>query len=354
MHRSRVVIGIAVSSAMLLAATSAVPVAAAAGPAPLAAATQYSKTLPIPPRSQWNANFGYCGETSFISAGMYYGQYTSQWTARSLASPGLPQVDQDSQLLLGVNDLDAAQRMRLQAVAFDSASQRSTPAYLTWVKSMIVRGYPVIIGVYLNVGADEGVGGGDDEYDHIVPVIGVGSQSRLAASDRRYRPSDVIVFSDNSLVSDSPVYQARFGAFQRNRQQANQADAPDYSVRSRPRNYATAVTGVLDPDHVTIPVRLTSNAAGEGQQDEERMAAPPQASPIELTATVTVPDQEQAYRVYAYDDFAKVPVRDFNAHAADAIESWTIPAGSGPTWSTTVRIMSDQTRVFRAAPLTAA
>ncbi|MBU6244126.1 MAG: hypothetical protein KGP12_02810 [Actinomycetales bacterium] len=328
--------------------------AVAVGPAPLAPATQHSTTLPIPPRSQWNANFGYCGETSFISAGMYYGQYTSQWTARSLASPGLPQVDQDSQLLLGVNDLDAAQRMRLQAVAFDSASQRSTPAYLTWVKSMILRGYPVIIGVYLNVGADEGVDGGDDEYDHIVPVLGVGSQSRLVASDRRYRPSDVIVFSDNSPASESPVYHQRFGAFQRSRQQANQAGAPDYSLRSRPRNYATAVTGVLDPDHVTIPVRLSSNAAGEGQQDEVRMAAPPPGSPIELTATVTVPDQGQAYRVYAYDAFAKVPVRDFNAHAADAIDSWTIPAGSGPTWSTTVRIMSDQTRAFRAVPLTAA
>ncbi len=44
--------------------------------------------LDIPPRYQWNANNGYCGETSFISAGLYYGQYCSQWKARDIASPG--------------------------------------------------------------------------------------------------------------------------------------------------------------------------------------------------------------------------------------------------------------------------
>lgn len=33
--------------------------------------------LDIPPRYQWNANNGYCGEVSFISVGLYYGQYCS-------------------------------------------------------------------------------------------------------------------------------------------------------------------------------------------------------------------------------------------------------------------------------------
>ena len=33
--------------------------------------------LDIPPRFQWNANNGYCGETAFISVGLYYGQYCS-------------------------------------------------------------------------------------------------------------------------------------------------------------------------------------------------------------------------------------------------------------------------------------
>ena len=32
----------------------------------------------IPARVQWNENNGYCGATSIISAGLYYGQYVSQ------------------------------------------------------------------------------------------------------------------------------------------------------------------------------------------------------------------------------------------------------------------------------------
>ena len=46
------------------------------------------KYLPIPPRRQWEGNGGYCGETVMISAGLYYGQYVSQYDARAFASDG--------------------------------------------------------------------------------------------------------------------------------------------------------------------------------------------------------------------------------------------------------------------------
>ena len=62
---------------------------AAAEPSPL----PYHFTHNIAPRLQWNENSGYCGETSFISAGLHFGQYCSQFTARSLASPGVNQAD---------------------------------------------------------------------------------------------------------------------------------------------------------------------------------------------------------------------------------------------------------------------
>jgi hypothetical protein len=338
-------------SALALGAISAVPVVAAAPQVP---AARYSSDLGIAPRLQWNSNYGYCGETSFISAGMHFGQYTSQWTARSAASPGVPQTEEESQLLIGVNDIDAAEAMRLQAVEFDSESQRSTRSYLTWVKSMALRGFPVIIGVFVNMSEFDDASGGQSEYDHIVPVLGVGSQSPLSRTDRTYRATDVISFSDNALDGNtspnSAVFRYRFNAFQKSRSQANDPDGAPYSLRSRPMNYATAVTGVMDPDRVTIPVRLTSNADGEGVQDGERLAAPPAPRLIDLTVNVTIPDPSIGYTVYLYDDFAKVPVRDFNALAPNAIESWTIAPGSGRSWSKTISVMSDQTRVFRAVP----
>ena len=345
-------------SAGLLAAfaLSAFSVGTAVAAAPQAPVTRYSSDLGIAPRLQWNSNFGYCGETSFISAGMYFGQYTSQWTARSAASPGVPQTEEESQLLLGVNDMDAAEAMRLQAVEFDSESQRSTKQYLTWVKSMVARGFPVIMGVFLNM--DDDSSDGQSEYDHIVPVLGVGSNAPLSATNRTYRATDVISFSDNALLdgdtsTDAAVFRYRFGPFQKSRSQANDPDGETYALRNRPMNYAAAVTGVMDPDRVTIPIRLTSNANGEGMQEEERLAAAPAPRPIDLTATVTIPDPNVGYTVYLYDDFTKVPIRNFNTFASNAIQSWSIAPGSGRSWSKTISIMSDQTRVFRAVPSSA-
>lgn len=45
---------------------------------------QHSRKNNIPPRHQWEANYGYCGEVSLISAGLYYGQYVSQYDARAI------------------------------------------------------------------------------------------------------------------------------------------------------------------------------------------------------------------------------------------------------------------------------
>ena len=167
----------------------------------------------------------------------------------------------------------------------------------------------------------------------------------------------MISFSDNgvdgSAAPSSSTFRYRFNAFQRSRGQANDPDAPAYSLLNRPMNYATAVTGVRDLDGATIPVRLTSKADGEGAQDRDRLEAPPAPRAIDLTATVTIPDASRGYNVYLYDDFAKVPVSNFNASASNAMQSWTIQPGSGATWSKTITTMSDQTRVFRAVPISA-
>ena len=311
----------------------------------------------MPPRLQWNANDGYCGETSFISAGLRYGQYTSQWTARSLASPGIPQWKSDSQLLLGVNDLTAARAMRLEATDFRWRQQRSTEQYLRWIKKRFLRGDVVIMGVLNNVTTLGETPPGDREYDHIVPVMGIGSTTSLRTGRKTYYASDAIIISDNGLYNVGPtypyLYSYRFADFPRSRKAANQPGGPLYSLRDRPANYAVAISGVADTDHVTIPVRLTSNANGEGEWNVAVGKQPPAPTPITLTAHVTIPDDQVAYTVYLYDDFADVPTSNFNANADRAIETWQIPAGAGSRWSVTIDAMSDQTRAFRAVPVSA-
>ena len=119
---------------MALIAIAAVMVAPAwGGPAVLPAA-QSSWHTDIPPRLQWNANFGYCGEVSLISAGLYFGQYVSQYDARAIASNGAPQYLSGSQLLLGVNDQTAAAAMHLNALAWDESEGSGSQAFLAWVK----------------------------------------------------------------------------------------------------------------------------------------------------------------------------------------------------------------------------
>jgi hypothetical protein len=59
----------------------------------------------ISQRKQWNANYGYCGETSFITSLMYYGGYMSQYDMRELAMSLMTkkpknQTVESSQLLL--------------------------------------------------------------------------------------------------------------------------------------------------------------------------------------------------------------------------------------------------------------
>ena len=335
-----------------LAWTSATGLAAAA-PAPV----WHQRGIDMAPRLQWNANFGYCGETSFISAGMRFGQYTSQWTARALASPKVPQWKSSSQLRLGVNDLSAAKAMHLEATRFDSNAQRSTEQYLRWVKSRFLQGDVVILGVLNNVTTLGETPPGDSTYDHIVPMMGIGSTTSLRTGRGRYFPSDSITISDNGLYNVGPtypyLYSYRFSDFPMARQQANRPGGALYSLRDRPANYATAISGIVDVDGVTIPVRLTSDANGEGEWNVTVGKKQPPSFAITLTAHVSIPDEDVAYNLYLYDDFGAIPRSRFNALADRAIQSWQIPAGSGPIWKVTIDAMSDQTRIFRAVPVTA-
>ena len=345
-------LGVAASIAVLsgLTGTSS----QAATPAP----TWWERGTKMVPHFQWNANDGYCGETAFISAGMRFGQYTSQWTARALATPGVPQWKSGSQLLLGVNDLRAAKAMRLDARAWNHDEQKSAPQFLAWVKKRVLSGDSVIMGVFNNTRIlNEWNQGdqGDSSYDHIVPVFGVGSAQPLRKG--AYSGTDTITISDNGLHTIGQnipyLYTYTFDSFLRTRAQANAVGGPIYSLRSTPKNFGVAVRGIIDTDGVTVPVRLISNVDGEGVQNQPVMKQPPAPMPITLTARVKLPDPSRAYRVYLYDDFAKVPGHNFNAKSERAMRVWTIPAGGSHLWSVTIHAMTSDTRVFRAVPVSA-
>lgn len=329
------------------------------GTTPAATTKSYRKTNDIPPRHQWEANYGYCGEVSLISAGLYYGQYVSQYDARAIASKNVNQSTEGSQLLLGVNDSYAAAQMHLTAIAWKNTSTSNTNNFLAWVKENVAAGYPVAIGVYYNQRSFEvsnDPNAGDDEYDHIVPVTRVSSKHPLAKPSVYYA-DDKITFSDNGLYTPNGkptyVYEYPFGSFQANRREANSKAHPVYSLARGGSNYGLAITGVIDHDGQTLPVRLSTNVNYEKPVMREGSNTRPASRNLTLTATVSGLRPGVSYNLYRYDSFRSVPNSAFNAEAAKAARKWKIKIKSGSSASVTERIKSDEIAVYRAVPETA-
>ena len=300
------------------------------------------------PRIQWNANYGYCGETSLITAGLRFGQYTSQWTVRSLASPGIAQTSKDSQLLLGTNDLAAARRMRLDAQRGPRSGNFTT--FMTWVRDSFIRGDVVMVGVQNNMRVLGETGPGDQSYDHIVPVYGYESAQPLAPGTPA-QAADVLTISDNGLRTNGThtpmLYSYTVGDLRRTRSAANATGGPVYSFSMRGPWYGLAVSGVADRDSEALPITVTVDHESESLQNQSVLTHAPVARRIQLTVSVTRPPNGKSAVLYQYNDFNKVPNRSFNEHAKFASQKWPIPPGEG-SFIMRVSALSSDTRAFRA------
>jgi hypothetical protein len=306
------------------------------------------RVLNLPPRPQWHGNYGYCGETAFVAAGLYYGQYLSQYDARAAATPGVAQNAIDSQLLLGVNDQKAASRMSLTSEVWQPAAGRTTDQFLSWVTRHLALGHPVIIGVYMNqrlFDDDDSPAAGDPDYDHIVPVFGF--QGGGTVPER-------LQFSDNGLwpVGGPPrfVFAPRFPAFIRDRRQANASPAP-YSLDGGGNDYGIAITGIADRHRQTLPVRVDTDPRSE-PPIADGAADRPAPIPLRLRITVSALAPGTPYRLYRYHRLEDVPDREFNANAARAFQRWDFDGTSEP-FTLPLDIESDEIAVFRAVPATA-
>lgn len=311
---------------------------------------------PIPPRLQWNANNGYCGEVSFISAGLFYGQYVSQYEARRAAIGRTPQ--HRGELLLGVNERRAARVMRLDVVVWPTERSRNPARFLAWVKRHVLRGRPVIIGVYNNeflLYGNPNPSAGDPQYDHIVPVTGVGSRRPLR--EEREFPDDVLIFSDNGLFGTGPtrqfIYRAEFRRFPASRAAANAPTAPVYSLPDYGRNFGVAVTGVVDRDGTTLPVRVQTSVNAEHPAMRRGSNLRPPSRPLTLTVTISGLTPGVVYHLYRYNRLESIPDGRFNARASAAAEIRVLTINSGSTFTFAQRIRSDEVAAYRCVPAAA-
>jgi hypothetical protein len=322
-----------------------------------AANPTHSVSNSIPPRIQWNENNGYCGEVSFISAGLYYGQYLSQYDARAIASPGTPQYRASAQLLVGVNDTYAASKMHLTYAEWTPGPRSTASSFLQWVKGEVIQGYPVAIGIYENYYRFYGStkpNAGDPDYDHIVDVTGITSNHPLTLP-ATYHPSDVLTFNDNGLWTgggQQTTFSYPFGSFQATRRQANAQTGHVYSLPDAVPDNGIALTGIIDRDHETVPVRVATSVNYESPHIGHHSNARPTPMALTLTVTVSGLHAGSVYNLYRYNSVSSVPNSGFNRHRSAASQSWTFTA-SGATHTLTQPIQSNDEVIYRAVPASA-
>jgi len=314
----------------------------------------------IPARLQWEANFGYCGEVSFIQAGLSLGQYLSQYDARIAASGSTPQRLEDSQLLLGVNDEHAASKMHFDSEVFDIEST-DTEGFLAWVKDQIITHQrPVVIGVYTNeylFYEDTDPDAGNSEFDHIVLVTGVTTKH----SDTAYHDDDILHIEDHGLWgSDDDIpyhFCYRFDEVQASRREANSQDS-DAEVYYLPVsvNYGIAIKGIKDTNQDTVPVTISTGVNFERPVMEDGSSNRPVAMPLTITITVSEMAPNTPYNLYWYDELSNVPNSNFNSLSSQAFKSFLNieVAKAGDVFTHQEDISSNQIVVLRAVLASAA
>lgn len=307
--------------------------------------TKKSVSLDLPPRVQWDANFGYCGEISFIMAGLYYGQYLSQYDARALVSRDGTQSHKTSQLLLDENEDAAAKAMKLR---YEIWPKTGTPAdFLLWTKNHLLKGHPVIWGVYANTKLFKITPNRGENYDHIVPVIQFRSHHDI--TENRIYPDDEVTFSDNGDYTHSvrrgPITWS-YALSKLIYRRSEQRDQPYYLNDGE--NSGVAILGIEDENNETLRVQVKTGQSHEHGEINDGEDERPDAKPVTLRIRISGLIPGVHYKLYKYDSLAGAPVSNFNAQRHKAAKEFDIMIPSGSTLTISETIISDDMAIYRA------
>lgn len=123
--------------------------------------------LDMAPRVMWGNRIpkvcGYCGETSFQEACLFYGNYVTLEQVRI--------ADGNNELLIGVNDIVTAKNLCLEYEVFNQKKPRPhIKAFMKWSREHISLGRPVLAGFLCRETHENVIW--SQEYDHICPIVG--------------------------------------------------------------------------------------------------------------------------------------------------------------------------------------
>lgn len=319
----------------------------------LAASVAYAdvRTNAVPSRLHWQNNAGYDGETALISAGLYYGQYVSQYDVRALITPGGDQIG--GKLTIGENGGSAAQQLHLRYEEWNNLGD--SLQFLAWMKQKLAGGIPVVFGVYANRTLF-GPGPMDHaDYDHIVCARTI--LSRFPISHPASYPTDQIGFTDAGLFRPEKTNDYNFhyniARFQSSRSDADIPTSLVYSLPSDAPNYGIAILGVADLNGDTLPVKLEANPNNETPSIDPNSNMRPASMPLELTITISNLEPGVTYNLYRYNQLASVPESQFNANEAQAFQKSPFSIVSGTTYTMSSLIQTDEVAVYRCVKASA-
>lgn len=288
-----------------------------------AGAIAYGQVLDIPPRLQWDEKNGYCGECSVQQIALYYGAYLSQYKIREIFDP-----TQKRDLWIE-NNGPTLKALRLKSEQWNfGQSQPQWKKFLVWMKQHIRLGHPVIMGVFYWDPEDPA-----DDYDHIVPAIGA-----VSKDFSRYLPEDTLTFNDDYTFRH---FTRRFSTMADTRSMEENGDRYEFCI-PKLVDYGCAVTGIRDDEKKTLPVRVKVNRWDEPDPWQGE-------APVTMKATVTVRSLEpgRSYVLLRYNDYKKVPVKNFLASAYAV--SWRFKA-TGKTASFSDSFKSNGVAIYRCVP----
>ena len=296
-------------------------------------ATAIDVLLDVPPRYMWGWGIGvngYCGETSFQSHGIFWGNWVSSERVRE-ASGG-------SELLIAVDDTVAAKALKFPFEEWDyEAKSPQSGEFIAWLRGHIDNGHMAAIGVY------EKQKTGDNDYDHIVPVVGYQYDPSSLATLAIYY-NDLYENTHRSLSVTSDV-QSRKGC----RQSAAPVQPYTYCL-PQSINYGVALFGIQDSSKETHRMVLTMPSWTEPDYGDEDGI---HAKPIMFTVSATVYGLTPfaSYAVLRFDSYQTLPTDNF-ARSSAVTKRFNFTA-TGSTHSLTQfdAFMSDSTVFYRTVKL---
>jgi hypothetical protein len=300
------------------------------------AASSDEVLLDIPARYMWgwDEGHGYCGETSFQSSLLFYGNYVSQERIRY--------ADGNKELLIGVHDEKAAKNLLLTYEAFDFEEEDNPHAtsFLDFTMRHLDRGNPVVAGWFLKKRD------GDDDYDHIMPIIGYKGSNN--GSKRKAPTAAALTFND--LYSRDSVVVKGGNTFQTRSQCTMKSPAQPYSYCLPVEvNYGIALTGNVDPEAMLYRTILRAESWSEPDWGaEDGLDEKPEQQ--RFAATVYGLTVGEEYVLLRFDSVADLEdSRNFlDLEYADRIDF----TATGPEYTVDgISLRSDGEHYFRAVSL---